>query len=442
MSPGNVTATQTTRPPGYYPGNAPVNADSATATQGVRPPGTAPANPGDLRPVNPSGAGPGSTFDGAGQRPPPPAGSSTPTRPGTAPSGVAGSNATQAFGTPLDTNGRTDLSRVHMDQLGQPTHGPSYTATGRPAPPSHGSRPAGAYRPYDNDHRPDGGMRPPSRSFDHRYARPSPIYVQRPVGVNYNVPARYGYRPYYTRWYVHPWYRGVYSTNVFVNVGYPCSPWSTYWNPYYRAGWGWVGGGWYGSVWSPGYWQPYNPAPIGYVYVPGWWYGTSYVDGWYRPAQRTDGAWRWIDGYYLEDGTYVRGYWEPTQAGPQGYVWEPGFWDGQQWVEGFWRPQYRSDFTWVSAYYDNDGTFHTGYWAPTQAQPGQVWIPGWFDGNAWIEGYWVDENQYQNTDVSTWQAPEGYDAGWQNEGYGSGQATPNTPSPPPQEQALGIPIDN
>jgi hypothetical protein len=41
-----------------------------------------------------------------------------------------------------------------------------------------------------------------------------------------------------------------------------------------------------------------------------------------------------------------------------------------------------------------------------------VWIPGWFDGNEWIDGYWEDQQTYQNTDLESWQPEEGVDDGW------------------------------
>lgn len=254
-------------------------------------------------------------------------------------------------------------------------------------------------------------------------------------GVGYAPPAIYGYRPYYSRWYVHPWYRWTYSTTVVVGFGFPCYAWTNTWIPPYRSGWTWYAGSYVGSAWWPGYWGPSTVAPIGYTYVPGYWSGSMYVDGWYRPNARTDGAWTWVDGYYLDDGTYVRGHWRPTRAGPQGYLWEPGFWDGQEWVEGFWRPEFRAGYTWVSAYYDEDGTFHTGYWAPLQQSPGQVWIPGWFDGTRWIEGYWVNEQEYESTDVQGWQPPEGWNDGWDVGGYGNGQV-----QPPADAQPLGLPV--
>ena len=274
-------------------------------------------------------------------------------------------------------------------------------------------------------------QRPAWQSSDRRYGRPDPVYVRPSSYAGRPVPAHVYYRPYYTRWYVHPYYRYAYATWAVASFGFWCDPWMTFWVPPYRAGWAWNPGWWAGSVWWPGYWAPMGVAPVGYAFVPGYWYGTTYVDGWYRPAARS--GWAWVDGYYLEDGTYVRGHWMPTRPGPQGYVWEPGFWDGERWVEGFWRPGFRSGFTWVSSYYDGDGIYHGGYWAPLEARPGQVWIPGWFDGNQWVEGYWVAETVYETTDVQSWQPEPGWDAGWQP----SGQVTPQVG----EDMPLGIPVE-
>jgi hypothetical protein len=330
--------------------------------------------------------------------------------------------AGDAAARPAVNPGRMDAAR------------PSYAAPERPAPSVHGARPAST-RPYTPG---AGPQRPVWQSQDRRYNRPNPVYVRPAYGAGRPPPNYAWYRPYYTRWYVHPYYRSVYATWSVVNFGFYCDPWSTYWAPPFRAGWGWNPGWWAGTMWWPGYWSPLGAAPVGYAYVPGYWYNDVYVDGWYRPAQR-DNGWTWVDGYYLDDGTFIRGHWMPTRPGPEGYVWEPGFWDGERWVEGFWRPQFRSSYTWVSSYFDVDGIYHGGYWAPLQAQPGQVWIPGWFDGNQWVEGYWVNETEYQSTDVQSWQPEQGYDAGWEASGMGSYGAP--APQGAPQDLPLGIPVE-
>lgn len=248
------------------------------------------------------------------------------------------------------------------------------------------------------------------------------------------MPRSYWYRPYYTRWWVHPWYRHQYMTSVVMGFGFATYAWDPLWMPPTRAGFMWVNGRHVGGMWWPGYWSPMAPVPVGFVYVNGFWHNDAYVEGFYRPEQRDDGDWTWVDGYYLEDGTHIRGHWRPAKQGPEGYTWEPGFWDGETWVDGFWRPEFRRGFTWVSSYYDADGIFHTGYWAPLEQLPGKTWIPGWFDGNQWVKGYWVDSDEFESADLSDWQPDEGWDAGWDDAAAEPGpQAEGDRP-------VLGLPV--
>jgi hypothetical protein len=281
------------------------------------------------------------------------------------------------------------------------TGGPSSALAGRPGT---------AHSPGDAS-RPDA--RPPHRSGDPRYSRPSHVHVRPPHYAHTRPPVVVTYRSYYTRWYCHPWYRYQYSTWAVVGFGFTVSPWDVWWVPPSRAGWAWTPGYWSYGYWVPGYWSPVRRAPVGYVYVPGWWESEAYVEGYYRVEQRDD--WEWVEGYYLDDGTFIRGHWVPAYDGPEGYVWEAGFWDGQNYVEGFWRPEYRQGFAWVGAYYDEDGVFHGGYWMPTEERPGQLWIPGWFDGNEWIDGYWVDESEVTEEAIQSWEPPEGVDDRWEQE---------------------------
>jgi hypothetical protein len=159
--------------------------------------------------------------------------------------------------------------------------------------------------------------------------------------------------------------------------------------------------------------------------------GSVYVEGFWRQAARP--GWTWRDGYYLDDGSYVRGWWTPEGGPPApGYVWEGGWWDGEVWVEGFWRPRERAGYRWVSAWLDDDGIYHGGFWEPLEERPGMVWIPGWFDGEQWIEGYWVPEDIYRSTDAEDWQP----DAGWDQ------RAPPAEPSaePPAGENDESAPL--
>lgn len=256
------------------------------------------------------------------------------------------------------------------------------------------------------------------------------------------VPGRSYYRPYYTRWYVHPYYRHVYATRVVVGFGFATYAWRSSWAPPPRAGWSWQGGYWsrYG-YWVPGYWVPRArvSVPVGYVYVPGWWDDDAYIEGYYR-KERRDG-WVWEDGYYLENGDYIRGHWRPTQPPRAGYLWEAGFWDGETWVEGFWRPEARRGFTWASAYYDEDGVFHSGYWLPAEERPGFVWVPGWFDGNTWVEGYWESEQKYGSADIEDWQPEQGWDDGWDTgSGWGDGEVVSNGPAETGDEAPIALPV--
>jgi len=307
---------------------------------------------------------------------------------------------------------------------------------GRPAPGFQGTRPAsfdhtpdrvhsdhlrplqGGTRPYrdrDHDRDHDGRYhhrRPYYHDYHSPYHRPSYSHVRPYPYAPYGPPSYWYYRPWYTQWWVHPYWRYCYATMMVVDFPFATYAWSSWWVPPPRPGWTWMAGYYYYGTYYPGYWRPDYVAPTNYAYVPGFWSASTYVEGYYRQSSRPD--WSWVDGYYLEDGTYVEGHWQPNKAGPEGYLWEPGFFDGQTYVDGFWRPEYRSGYTWVSSYYDDQGVRHNGYWLPLDDRAGQVWIPGWFDGDQWVTGYWVDQTEYKNADPSSYQAP-GLDAGWQQD---------------------------
>ena len=268
-----------------------------------------------------------------------------------------------------------------------------------------------------------------SRSSDHRFGRPLVTHVGTSRYAHFGVPHHHHYHGWYSGWYVHPWYRWNHATTLVVSFGFPVYAWSNVWIPPSRAGWLWVPGGWaYGGYWAPGYWAPMAPIPVGYVYAPGWWERDVYVEGHYRVSDRS--GWDWVDGFYLEDGTYVRGYWQPTSGAPDGYAWEPGFYDGESWIDGFWRPEFRDGYAWTEAYFDGDGVFRSGYWMPTEQRPGFVWVPGWFDGNEWVAGYWITEAEYGDGEPGDWEPEEGWDAGWGEPPAGSAATKPVAPTKP------------
>ena len=317
--------------------------------------------------------------------------------------------------TPPDRSGSSQGSQAGSSGSG----GSSGSSGASHQPPSHssrdghssGSRPAGTTRSYS------GGSHHtrPYHTHDHRYGRPSAYHVRHAPHAHGPPPAHVYYRAAYVNWYVHPYYRYQRAATVVVAFGFYVNPWVVTWAPPPRAGWVWSAG-YYDpfGIYHPGYWSPVAPAPVyrgvSYVYVPGWWQGDIYVEGYYRPTARS--GWEWVDGAYYADGTYVAGHWVPRNNAPAGYTWEAGFYDGEQWVEGFWRPEHRNGYTWVNAYFDQDGIYSAGYWMPTEDRPGYVWVPGWFDGDRWIEGYWVTESEYYSADVESWQAPEGWNDGW------------------------------
>jgi len=163
---------------------------------------------------------------------------------------------------------------------------------------------------------------------------------------------------------------------------------------------------------------------VHYVYVPGWWDNEVYVEGYYRKDGR-DG-WVWVPGEYLEDGAYIPGHWIPRGDSPDGYVWEPGFFDGTTWVDGFWRPEFRPGYQWLSAYYDAEGIYNSGYWLPLEERASHVWVPGWFDGTQWVEGTWLHESEVTAEAFEDWSPEPGFDAGWENgSGWGDGEVVRN-----------------
>jgi len=91
----------------------------------------------------------------------------------------------------------------------------------------------------------------------------------------------------------------------------------------------------------------------------------------------------------------------------------------------------RDGFRWVDAWYDAGGVYHGGYWEPVVDRPEHVWIPGWFDGVAWIAGYWVPVREYEAVDPTAWEPDEGWDDGW--------QAPDEDPDRPEDEPPLAIP---
>ncbi len=338
-------------------------------------------------------------------------------RSGSATGAVERSSTSGAAPSSHDSHGRAGASTTAEVSSSHARAGSSRGSHPRPSRPRLGGHARGGTRDYHGHHH---RYTPPHRSHDHRYARPSWRHCRAYPRTAHRVPHRWFYRPWYTRWWVHPYYRWQYSTIVVVHFGFAVYPWDVAWVPPARSGWVWVPGYWSGPVWVPGHWAPVHRGPVvvrhrTYVYVPGYWQHDIYVEGYYRVDSRDDGDWEWVEGYYLEDGTAVPGHWVPAGPAPAGYTWEPGFFDGETWVGGFWRPEFRAGYYWVGAVFDEDGVYQAGYWMPVEEEDGEVWIPGWFDGEAWNEGYWVDEEEYYASDPENYEPEEGWDEGWDDE---------------------------
>ena len=267
----------------------------------------------------------------------------------------------------------------------------------------HGSHGDGGHDAHEG-----GSEHPPHHSSDHRYARPTVHHLPPNPHAHAPPPAYAPYRGWYTHWWIHPYWRWQHATVLIVTFPWDVHPWADGWVPPDRRGWVWIPGHFEQGFWVPGHWAPTAPPVAGYVYVPGWWSGAVYVSGYYRVAERD--RWMWIDGRYGPHGSYVPGYWHPTNAAPDGYTWEAGFWDGEMWVEGYWRPVQRAGYEWVPARTTDEGVHNGGYWEPLESRADSVWIPGWFDGNQWVEGYWVSRPEYDATDPSAWEPDAGWDA--------------------------------
>ncbi len=262
---------------------------------------------------------------------------------------------------------------------------------------------------------------------DHRLARPYPWRVVALPG--HPLPRLHWYWGWHTHWWVHPWYRWMHATVAVVYFDWACDPWTPAWVPPPRDGWVWVPGHFEDGVWIPGHWAPVRAAAAGYVYQPGFWVGTRYIEGFWRLADRP--GWRWVEATIDADGLAVAGHWEPASDARPGWTWEPGFWDGEVWVEGFWRPEAVSGYVWVDATWDEAGVRRCGYWEPVADRPGYAWVPGWFNGRAWVPGSWVPQAELDAAEPESWTPPEAWEID-------------DDAAPPPLDEespALALPVE-
>src|SRR5690606_29181015 len=110
------------------------------------------------------------------------------------------------------------------------------------------------------------------------------------------------------------------------------------------------------------------------------------VEGFYR--ERHKPGFRWVDAGYDRNGNWVECDWVPVSRRP-GHVWVSGHrGPGGYWVTGHWRPIRRAGYTWVAGRW-NGGVYINGYWSPTRSRHNEIWVPGhWTPSGLWVEGFW------------------------------------------------------
>jgi hypothetical protein len=142
---------------------------------------------------------------------------------------------------------------------------------------------------------------------------------------------------------------------------------------------------WYDGWWRPNLWRNLHltRAVIGFV--------AAAVDAWdptWRPPERQ--GWVWCPGTE-RDGAYTPGEWVPDEAvAPDGFVWVPGYWQGDVYVDGWWRSESRDDggWTWIDGAYV-DKVYTPGHWRPVAPGPeGFTFEPGFWKGDGWVDGFW------------------------------------------------------
>ena len=133
------------------------------------------------------------------------------------------------------------------------------------------------------------------------------------------------------------------------------------------------------------------------------------VEGFYRERQRP--GFRWVSAGY-SNGVWVDARWEPVRV-PAGYVVERGGrgHDGY-WIADYLRPAHRNGYRWVNGRWNNGRWYH-GYWQPIQARHDHVWVQGyWTADGQWIDGYWRPRHRNSFTWVDGYWAYGRWHAGY------------------------------
>ena len=89
------------------------------------------------------------------------------------------------------------------------------------------------------------------------------------------------------------------------------------------------------------------------------------VPGFWRAQSRR--GYSWEKAYRDKDNRWYPGYWKPSSnyTRKNGTMkWVPGYWTGKKWNPGYWRRPERDAVTWMGGYYDRQGRWRAGHWAP------------------------------------------------------------------------------
>lgn len=136
----------------------------------------------------------------------------------------------------------------------------------------------------------------------------------------------------------------------------------------------------------PGFWRLRER--LGFTWVVGFWEGDSYIPGYWKPLKHKGSQWAWVPGHWWGKH-WIEGKWRPVRR--TGYSWVPGHWTrGGEWNEGFWRPAkaLKPNTVWVPGYWGPNDDWKEGYWRP-EHRDGYVWIGGYYNGQGlWVAGQW------------------------------------------------------
>jgi len=116
----------------------------------------------------------------------------------------------------------------------------------------------------------------------------------------------------------------------------------------------------------------------------------------------------WVAGHTGPGGSWVAGHFKYVGPAKPGRVWIPGHWEGDTWVRGYFRLVKRPNRVWVAGHAGPDGRWVRGYWRYAgPPRRGQVWVSGHWDGNVWVVGRWRKTSKRGRVWVPGHRGPHG-----------------------------------